>query len=95
VKCIALLFVVLIAADIATTAFGLSLGAVEGNPTQAPVLAAFGLFGSAFLKAVLVLPLLALIRLGAPHGRLVMGAMGAVALALPVVWNFAQLASVA
>jgi hypothetical protein len=89
-KRVAFLFAALIVADIATTAYGLSQGAIEGNPAQA-----FGLFGSAFLKAALVLPLLGLIRLGAPHGRLVMSAMGALALALPVAWNVTQLASIA
>ena len=68
-KRIALLFSALIAADIATTAYGFHLGALEGNPAQAPVIALFGLFGAAAVKAAATIAMLAMIRLTEPRWR--------------------------
>lgn len=94
-KRIALLFGALIAADVLTTAYGFHLGALEGNPAQGVVIAAFGLLGAGAVKVVGTVAMLALIRLLEPRLRTVFAVPGLLALSLPVAWNVVQLASVA
>lgn len=83
----ALLFAALVAGDIATTAYGLSLGAGEANPLG-PALAIAA-------KMVATLAVVGLLRLQVPRWRALTASPVIVALSLPVAWNVLQLASVA
>lgn len=86
-KRLSFLVAILVAGDIATTAYGLSLGAVEGNP-MGPVLAIA-------VKILAVALALVLLRLQLPRWRTLTALPMVFMLAAPVAWNAAQLAGVA
>jgi methylglyoxal synthase len=81
------LFAVLVAGDVLTTAYGLSIGGVEGNPLG-PVLA----IGA---KVAAVALALLLLRFQVPRWRALTASPVVIALGLPVAWNALQLAGVA
>ncbi len=84
---IAIVFVVLLGLDAATTFLALTyFGAVELNPLG-PVLGILG-------KAVAVVVILGLVRLAHPALRARVAAPGTLALLLPIMWNVSQLTGV-
>lgn len=81
------IFAALVLGDVATTAYGLSLGAVEGNPLG-PVVAIA-------VKVLATAGILVLLHFQLPRWRALTASPAVLALAWPVAWNAAQLASIA
>lgn len=86
-RSIAAVYAAMLAADVLTTLVGFAIGGYEGNPLGfAPALTA---------KVALLVPLLLMVRASSPDWRIRAAIPGAIALAAPVAWNAAQLASIA